>query len=367
MNAYLRCTAVLLAASALACGGQATQAPAADAAAAQPPAGAPAGREDSPLWSVELVERGGDVGLYSSLGVDGGGHPHIAYFDQMNNRLKYASFDGSWHVEQVDDHGGALAMALDGAGRPQIAYSKTTPGEMDLARSQPGGWHSEKVDAVSFPAYAMTIDSAGRPHIAYRDFSESCRDDLKYAFYDHAWKITTVDAKTCSGQSVAIALARDGKPRVVYNRDYPLGDLEYASFDGAWHIEKVDSGNAGRYCSLALDAQGNPHVSYYAAGKLKHAYKNGTWHTEMVDGQGDVGFYSSLALDAQGNPRISYWDVSRGRLKYAYKSGGWRTEVVDSKGKVGLYSSLALDAAGRPHVSYYDATTRSLKYARRKT
>ncbi|HZF13873.1 MAG TPA: hypothetical protein VFE33_34200, partial [Thermoanaerobaculia bacterium] len=287
--------------------------------------------------------------------------------DQLNNRLKYAHFDGGWHLETVDDHGGALAMALDGTGRPQIAYSKLTPGEMDLARWQ-AGWKSAKVDAVSFPSYAMAVDGAGRPHVAYRDFRESCSDDLKYAVFDHAWQITMVDAKTCSGQSVSIALTKDGKPRIAYNRDYPLGDLNYAWFDGAWHTEKVEAGNAGRYCSLALDAQGHPHLSYYAAGKLKYASKDTAWHSEVVDGQGNVGFYSSLVLDAQGRPRIGYWDVAKGRLKYAYQDGGgWQQEVVDSKGKVGLYSSLALDAAGRPHIAYYDGTTRSLKYARRQS
>ncbi len=103
-----------------------------------------------------------------------------------------------------------------------------------------------------------------------------------------------------------------------------------------------------------------------------YAYQDTSgWHVHTVDSEGYVGYYTSLAIDANGYPHISYHDSETSPysadpedLMYAYQdASGWHIHTVDSEGYVGRYTSLALDGEGCPHISYHDDTNGDLKYA----
>jgi len=133
-----------------------------------------------------------------------------------------------------------------------------------------------------------------------------------------------------------------------------------------WGCEVADPKSVGTHTSIALDAAGRPHVSYYdsANADLKYAYRDTDgWHTAAVDGAGSVGTYTSLALDAAGRPHVSYHGVSTDDLRYASFDGTeWTTTTVDAGG-VGSYTALALDSLGRPHISYRNGAENQLRYA----
>jgi hypothetical protein len=155
-------------------------------------------------------------------------------------------------------------------------------------------------------------------------------------------------------------------------------------------IQTVDSeGNVGWYSAIALDFDGNPHISYsdLSHGDLKYALWIGSkWNIQTVDSEGEAGLHSSLAVDSNDCPRISYFDGTHLDLKYASSDAAsfpisppspspspsptptptQGTQVVDSIGDVGMYSSLALDSNGNPRISYFDfhrMEVGSLKYA----
>jgi len=69
----------------------------------------------------------------------------------------------------------------------------------------------------------------------------------------------------------------------------------------------------GAFASLALEPTTNAvNLSYYdfSNGDLRYAYKadsSNVWYTMSIDGNGsNVGEYTSLAVDNEGNRHISY-------------------------------------------------------------
>jgi hypothetical protein len=133
-----------------------------------------------------------------------------------------------------------------------------------------------------------------------------------------------------------------------------------------WNVETADATpGAGAHSSLAIDAAGGLHVSYYDAGgrALRYAHRDGAWHSEIVDNDGDVGQYTSIALDGS-TPHISYYDLKNTSLKHAYWTGlDWTTETVDNSADVGRHTALARQADGDLHLSYHDASNLALKFA----
>jgi cell division septation protein DedD len=199
--------------------------------------------------------------------------------------------------------------------------------------------------------------------------------------YGEGGTITSPDSAGEVGYYTSLALDGSGYPVVSYHTG-DSADLKVlhcndpSCIGGDESITSPDTGGAvGDYSSLALDAGGNPVISYYdyTNADLKVLHCNdpncggGDDTIALVDADGDVGKHASLVLDASGNPVISYYDLTNGDLKVLRcndpdcSGGDEGMTAPDSAGVVGVDTSLALDGAGNPVVSYQDGTNGDLK------
>ncbi len=193
------------------------------------------------------------------------------------------------------------------------------------------------------------------------------------------WQVQLLDTRGDAGYASSLALDANGYPHISYGRlfqdpDDVISYLMYARWDGVrWHREVV--GNSVSDTALAVDAAGEPQIAFSngAGTQLMYAGWNGqAWQVQTVD---SLPFPQTLALgalrlDSNGFPHIVYNTFSNSSpapelLKYAHWDGAaWQIQTVDT----GLVydSALALDAAGVPHVGYafrQEFDTYVVKYA----
>ena len=180
------------------------------------------------------------------------------------------------------------------------------------------------------------------------------------------FQVQTVDSLGSDrGIHSSLALDSEGEPHISYYGD---NSLLYASkHDSTWSYETVDT-DVGFYSALALDRNDVPHICYFDSARADVRYATkvpGYWVTELIDSSGSVGQYATIALDPSGRPGVAYFDFTNGNLKYAIRdNGAWSVEVADSAGNVGFYASLAFDRSGRACISYLNLDG-GLRFARR--
>jgi MYXO-CTERM domain-containing protein len=301
------------------------------------------GVPDGPVVVPDSKIRGGieasgaDVGMYTSIAVNGNGEPSVTYFDRDTGSLRFAQKIGDvWHKHTIQTGTG---MTLGESGELIGMYTSLTLRSDD-----------------------------GRPGVAYlahiSDPMTGAHAEVRYASAQSAnptqpgdWQIWTVDT--------APLPAIDPQNPEVYPLPNGLGLF-------------VDSGRLPSHA---------PVVAYYdrANGDLKVAKFNPSTGqfgaARVLDGSGsiDAGWTPSVAVDAQGTVHVAYVGSTKDDLKYVTDIATPAPEIVDDGYRivgqtvdglpkpefhfVGDDASLILANGMFPMIAYQDATTQELLLA----
>jgi len=219
-------------------------------------------------WSVpiDLLPGTDDVGMYSSIAVDGEGTVHIAFYDQGSKDLMYTNDrQGYWVPESIDDSHtveGRVSLALDSSGVPQVAYY-SDDGLM-FAKRNATSWDSNVIDANNElgGGISLFVDAQDRSYITYHNEDLTL---LKYANnIGGAWNVTTIASEGDVGVDSVISVDQYGDEHIAYVESTGDGTLNYVERrSGIWMFQSVDVEGCGDRISMAMDAMGRAHVSYY--------------------------------------------------------------------------------------------------------
>jgi hypothetical protein len=188
-------------------------------------------------WSVASIGTGALEYSYDvSLAVTRGG-PALTYYDDRSEALVYAELDGetkSWRLKRIsmrDEPGEFSSLAFNAADFPHIAFSRGNGGVL-LATRTDAGWELQRVAVERFPsAVALAFHPDGRPAIAF-----SNREAVRLAVRTMGeWSVETIaeaDGRPF-GKRVSLAVDADGTPHVAFyevTRSQPLrGVVLYAT------------------------------------------------------------------------------------------------------------------------------------------
>ncbi len=286
-------------------------------------------------------------------------------------------------VDTSENVGASTSIELDAAGNPVVSYRDISNNYLKLLHCGDPTCTSgntittpDTTGTVSGSPTSLELDAAGNPIVSYFDLNNG---DLKLLHCgDPACgagnTIATREADGNAGIGSSLALDADGNPIVSY-RDITNGDLRVLHCTdpaclGGNTITSPAMMNLGM-TSLALDAGGNAVVSYTVNGELQviHCGNPSCSANNIIaspDPEIASGQYRSLALSASGNPIVSYEDLTHNDLRVLHCgnptcTAGNIITSPDTEGAVGHYNSLRLDPDGNPVISYHDITNRDLK------
>jgi hypothetical protein len=236
-------------------------------------------------WDLTTVADDGHDGWDNSIAVDDAGNWHTAAVDPSQfgseDGVEYAtSVDGAVTVVPVGSgpikYEFATSIQLDSSGSPAIAYYNDRDQQLEFASLGASGWSVEVVDNQGDTGrYAsLAYDADGAPHIAYY-----VAESRETGIVRHAWKDTSGWQIEDVGRLENVRMGMIGARKITSLAFDPEGGLHlaYTDRDHLIYAQKTDDGwigqevvepgsrVLGQLVELAIDSDGVPHLIWFEA------------------------------------------------------------------------------------------------------
>ncbi|MCA9392326.1 S8 family serine peptidase [candidate division WWE3 bacterium] len=300
-------------------------------------------------WTYETVSQGDYIGLYASLAFDSTNTPHISAYDYDDRKLVHLTYNGlSWDVTEVtsaDDQGQYTSIMIASDDTPRIAFVDKTNATVRYA-SYDGGWTLEDIDDIGafdeslFKQHvSLKLAADDTPMVAYYDIGSG---DLMYATKPSStWDITTVDSSGDVGAYLDMDLDSNDYPRVVYS-NVDFWDVKLATYDGStWSTENVlTTGDVGKFDNhLAIKSDDSVVITTADETKKLHSltYNGSSWDDEVFGTSEYLGAIHTMDLIGD-EPEVIAFSWHRGMYDARYSSG-WTVEYLRDFGTNYKYSN----------------------------
>ncbi len=186
------------------------------------------------------------------------------------------------------------------------------------------------------------------------------------------WRFETIAP---SGKQASLAIDSQGNAHLSYLDDQEQ-KVKYAfrpAGSTRWFMMDLGGtgGNTETFTNITLDGEGNPHICFTPM-VLHYDYFDGKhWHDQPIaQNLGDVQYSCAVAIASDGTPHVIWYHYANPdhsnylHIKYAVlKEGAWLSRTIDFAAQTGKFESFVLDQQGNPHVAYDAFVNGELRYA----
>ena len=325
-----------------------------------------------PVGPDDFNEPAFDITTSTSIAIDAGGHPFVAWRDGYTSIEHVTKFNGStW--EEVGNLGVILSgttyevsLFVDAAGTPYIAYADAS-NKPTVKKYDGSNWvdvgTSAAMNGLVFTSIgcALGVTAGGTVYTAFQDASNSYKLALRRLVSGGDWLDMTPGGATAS-TAVAVSMALYGSDHYIAFGDGSKGGaISVIKFDPGISLVGSSGFSTGSvsFTSIATDASGTPYVAFADGGNSKKIavkkYDGANWIDVGTPGF-SIGEAQNITLkiDGSGNAYVLYCDLGNSNKTMVKKFDGsnWVDAGPDISTVGGSRQKMALDAAGTPYVLF---------------